>query len=297
LYKNDIQAHLYVLLATFLVAGSFIASEKLSTILNPFSLTLLRFVGGIVILAPFILLNKKLRAQILSTLPRASIISLFYAFYFVGMFEALKTTTVLNTGSLYTLVPLLTTVFAFFIFKEKISFKKFVVYIIGLIGTLWVIFKGNTDLLMAFSLNNGDYIYLLGCLSMCAYSISIKLLYKDDNIWVLVFSTLIGGAFWMSLFMIILQEPLAWNLIQGNLVFNMAYLIIATTIVTLYLYQKTTVYLGPNKVMSYIYLNPIAVALLLFIIEKEVIELIVVPGIIITSIATIILQINKKRIT
>jgi len=297
LYKNDIQAHLYVLLATFLVAGSFIASEKLSTILNPFSLTLLRFVGGIVILAPFILLNKKLRAQILSTLPRASIISLFYAFYFVGMFEALKTTTVLNTGSLYTLVPLLTAVFAFFIFKEKISFKKFVVYIIGLIGTLWVIFKGNTDLLMAFSLNSGDYIYLLGCLSMCAYSISIKLLYKDDNIWVLVFSTLIGGAFWMSLFMIILQESLAWNLIQGNLVFNMAYIIIATTIVTLYLYQKTTVYLGPNKVMSYIYLNPIAVALLLFIIEKEVIELIVVPGIIITSIATIILQINKKRIT
>jgi len=37
--------------------------------------------------------------------------------------------------------------------------------------------------------------------------------------------------------------------------------------------------------------------LLLFIIEKEVIDLIVVPGIIITSIATIILQINKKRIT
>jgi len=297
LNKVDIQAHLYVLLATFLVAGSFIASEKLSSIVNPFSLTLLRFIGGIILLAPFILLNKKLRATVMTSLPRAIVISLFYSLYFVGLFEALNFTTVLNTGSLYTLVPLITAVFAFFVFKEKISFKKFIVYIVGLVGTLWVIFKANMDLLFSFSLNSGDYIFLLACISMCIYSITIKLLYKDDNIWVMVFATLIGGAFWMALFMMILQEPLNWHLIQGSLIINMLYLIIGTTIITLYLYQKTTVYLGPNKVMSYIYLNPIAVAFLLFIIDGEVIDTIVIPGIIITAIATFILQINKKRTT
>ncbi|RXJ87374.1 DMT family transporter [Arcobacter sp. CECT 8985] len=291
---SDLQAHLYVLLATFLIAGSFIASQKLANTLNPFSLTLLRFVGAIVIMAPFILTKKVFRNGILKTLPRALIISFFYSFYFMGMFKALKTTTVLNTATLYTLVPLMTAILAFFIFKEKITLNKLWVYIVGLIGTIWVIFKANFDLFLSFSLNHGDYIFLIASVSMCFYSISIKLLYKNDNAIVLVFCTLIGGALWMSLGMLVFQKPLNWQVIQGELIYNMLYLIIGTTIITLFLYQKSTVVLGPSKVMSYIYLNPVAVAILLFIIDNKSIDKIVIPGIIITSIATVMLQRDRK---
>ncbi|RXJ60333.1 EamA family transporter [Candidatus Marinarcus aquaticus] len=281
---------MYVLLATFLVAGSFIASEKLAQVVNPFSLTLYRFFFSLIILAPFVIFRSSFRAKILSTMPRAMIISLFYSLYFMALFESLKSTTVLNTGTLYTLVPLITAILALFVFKEKIGFKKLLVYIVGLIGTLWVVFKADVALMLSFSLNSGDYIFMLGALSMCCYSISLKLLYRDDNPIVLVFCTLIGGSIWMFLATMVLNEPLNWDKIEGELFYHMTYLIIGTTILTLFLYQKTTVILGPTKVMSYIYLNPVAVALLAYVVNAQSIQAMVIPGIIISAMATIILQ-------
>lgn len=292
---SNLQAHLYVLLATFLVAGSFIASQPLANAINPFSLTLFRFLFSLLLLAPFILIQKSLREKIIATMPRAMAISFFYSLYFMALFESLKTTTVLNTGTLYTLVPLMTAILAFFVFKEKISFNKFLVYIIGLIGTLWVVFKANIELLINFSLNSGDYIFLVGALSMCCYSISLKYFYKQDNIFVLVFCTLLGGCIWLTVAILLLNQPLHWELIRGDLFYNMLYLIIGTTIMTLYLYQKTTVILGPTKVMSYIYLNPIAVAILLYVLKDEHIEYIVFVGILISAVATLILQKNTRK--
>ncbi|WP_228126453.1 DMT family transporter [Candidatus Marinarcus aquaticus] len=287
---SPFKAHMYVLLATFLVAGSFIASEKLAQVVNPFSLTLYRFFFSLIILAPFVIFRSSFRAKILSTMPRAMIISLFYSLYFMALFESLKSTTVLNTGTLYTLVPLITAILALFVFKEKIGFKKLLVYIVGLIGTLWVVFKADVALMLSFSLNSGDYIFMLGALSMCCYSISLKLLYRDDNPIVLVFCTLIGGSIWMFLATMVLNEPLNWDKIEGELFYHMTYLIIGTTILTLFLYQKTTVILGPTKVMSYIYLNPVAVALLAYVVNAQSIQAMVIPGIIISAMATIILQ-------
>lgn len=294
---SHFKAHLYVLLATFLIAGSFIASEKLAQVINPFSLTLCRFFFALLILFPFVIFKKSMRATILSTMPRAMVISFFYSLYFMALFESLKSTTVLNTGTLYTLVPLITALLALFIFKERISFKKFLVYIIGLVGTLWVIFKADFESMLYFSLNFGDYIFMLGALSMCCYSISLKLLHKEkDNLFVMVFCTLLGGCIWMFLALLVLDEPFSWHVIQGELLYHMAYLIIGTTIITLFLYQKTTVILGPTKVMSYIYLNPIAVAVLVFVINGQVIDMMVVPGVIISAIATFILQKKSKEI-
>lgn len=292
---SNLQAHLYVLLATFLVAGSFIASQPLANAINPFSLTLFRFLFSLLLLAPFILVQKVLREKIMETMPRAMVISFFYSLYFMALFESLKSTTVLNVGTLYTLVPLMTAILAFLVFKEKISFNKFLVYIIGLIGTLWVVFKANIELLLNFSLNSGDYIFIVGALSMCCYSISLKYFYRQDNIFVLVFCTLLGGCIWLTIGILLLNQPLHWELIRGDLLYNMMYLIIGTTIMTLYLYQKTTVILGPTKVMSYIYLNPIAVAILLYILNDKDIEFIVFIGIIISTLATIILQKNTRK--
>ena len=58
------------------------------------------------------------------------------------MFKALEYTTVLNTGSIYTLVPLMTAILCiFFSLKEKIPLAQLIVYIIGIISTLIVVLK------------------------------------------------------------------------------------------------------------------------------------------------------------
>lgn len=283
-----------MILATLLVAGSFVASGVVAGVINPFSLNLFRFALAAGILLPIILIKKSYRSMVIKTMPRALVISFFYSMYFVCLFESLNTTTVLNTGTLFTVVPFVTAILSWMILKEKITLKKSIVYAIAIIGTTWVIFKGNIELFLSFSLNFGDYLFLLGAFSMCCYALCMKILYRDDDMMVLVFCILVGGLFWSSLILLWNNQSLDWHLIQDEIAYSMIYLAVAATLITTYLSQKATIDLGPNKVISYFYLNPAFVAVLLYFIEDIHIEFIVIPGIILSIIATIILQKNKN---
>lgn len=290
LFSGKVKAHLYILIASILVAGSFLASGNVSGVISPFSLNLFRFTLASLVLLPVILYVKEYRIKVLSTLPRALVISFFYSMYFVCLFEALSLTTVLNTGALFTVVPFFTAFISYVLLKVKIGMRKTLVYFIGALGTLWVIFQGKLSLLIAFSLNQGDVIFLIGALSMCFNAVLMKKLYKNDEMIVLVFSILLGGMFWSFLILLLKNEPLEWNLIQGDVAFNMLYLSLAATLLTTYLSQKATVLLGPNKVISYFYLNPAFVAVLLFFFYDVTIDWILVPGIMLSIIATVLLQ-------
>ncbi len=289
---QTLKAHLLVLLATFLVAGSFVASAKLSGVIDSISLTLFRFFVASLFLAPIIFLNKNYREKILSTMPRAMVISLFYSLYFIGLFKALESTTALNTGTLFTLVPLLTGILCIFFLKEEMSLKQLFIYLVGIIGTCIVVFKADINLFLNFTLNQGDIIFLFAIVAMALYSITLKLLHKkEDELLVLVFCTLIGGCIWMFLTLEILDIPLNWEKIQGDYIYYMLYLIIAATLMTVYLYQQAAINIGPKKVMAYVYLNPVAIAILLFIFENQVILGKVIVGIIISTITTFLLLI------
>ena len=293
--RREFQAHLLVLLATLLVAGSFVASERLAGIINPFSLTLLRFLSAAVILLPVVLWKRRWRRKIVPTLPRALIMSLFYAVFFIGMFEALNTTSALNTGAIYTLVPLVTALLSIFIFREKVSKRQMSIYLLGALGATWVIFNGDIDLLLSATLSHGDMIFSFAAFSMCCYAIAMKRLYRNDEMVVLVFCTLVGGSFWMVLSLLIFKQALQWELIQSDLMLSMAYLVIAATLTTAYLYQKTTVILGPSRVNSYIFLIPALVAIFLLFIDGVSMSMSILPGILISTAATIALQLNYKK--
>lgn len=287
-------AHLYVLLATILISGSFLASQKLANVIDPISLTLYRFVLALIFLSPVIIFSKNRLKNVFKILPKAMVVSLVYTLYFIGMLRALENTTVLNTGAIYTLVPLMTAVLCIFFFKEKIALKQLFIYILGIISTCIVVFQADFTLFLTLSLNKGDIIFLIASLSMALYPVFIKLLYsKKDELLVLVFSTLLGGIIWMSLTMQILNIPYNWNKIELNHFYSLLYLVLATTILTLFLYQKATLILGAKKIMAYIYLNPAFVAIIMFLLEGQAISLGVFLGILLSAFATIIILRQK----
>jgi len=291
---NNLKYHFLALLVTLIVAGSFVSSAKLSGVINPFSLTLLRFVIASGVLVPFILMNKRYRTGVVKALPRGLVMSLFFCTFFICMFEALKTTTALNTGTLYTLVPFITAVVSIFIFKEKITKGMLLVYLLGTVGTCWVIFKGDINSLVAFSFNTGDALFIAGCFSMVCFSISMKLLYRGDEMLVVLFCTLLGGVFWMLLALVLFDKPIQWHKLDTNLLFHMGYIALFATLVSTFIIQKTTLVLGPTRVMAYIYLSPVFVALIMLVIEDKIIPLVVYPGMFLSIIATIILQVKAK---
>lgn len=294
---QNLKAHMLIFIATILIAFSFIISGKISGLINPISLTLLRFVLAFTVLLPFILLSKKYRNKIKQSFFKGLKISLFYSLYFILLFKALEYTSALNTSTLFTLVPLLTAIFASFIFNDKLNILKLAIYLLGMIGTVIVIFDGSLEAIIKLTFNSGDIIFLFAVVSMGIYSISAKYFYeKDDEVLVLTLMTLFGGIIWMSLALIIFDIPLEWMRVEGENIYYMLYLSIGATLFTVFLYQKATIVIGPNKVMAYVYLNPAIVAFIMFIYENELINLNMFIGILISVFATILLLKENQQL-
>ncbi len=288
--SKETKAHFLVLLNTFLVAGSFIASQKIAGLIHPISLTLLRFVLASILLSPFIFFNSTKREKLTKTFPKAMMISLFYSLYFIAFFKALEITTALNTGTLYTLVPLVTAILCIFFFKERISPFQLLIYLCGIVGTVTIVFKGELSLLLHFSINRGDFIFLSAVLFMAIYSILTKFLHQEeDDVLVLVFMTLVGGSLWMFTALMLMDIPLQWSQIKGDAFMYMLYLVIGATLMTVYLTQKASIIIGPKKVMAYVYINPASIALLLYLIEGTTLTWDIGVGIGVSAVSTLML--------
>ncbi|MGA1932290.1 DMT family transporter [Arcobacter sp. YIC-464] len=295
--NQNLKAHFLVFFATILVAISFIISGKLSGVVDPISLTLFRFILAFIVLLPFVLFIKKYRIKIKTSFIKGLKISLFYSLYFILLFKALEETTALNTATLFTLVPLVTAVFTNFVFKDRLNSSKLFIYILGMIGTSIVIFDGNIQKLLNLTFNNGDIIFLFAVVSMALYSIGAKYFYeKGDEVITLTLMTLLGGIIWMSIALFFLDIPIQLDKLVGLNFWYMIYLSIGATLFTVFLYQKSTVILGPNKLMAYVYLNPAIVAVIICFYENEKINQNSFIGILLSIFATIILLKKSKEI-
>ena len=100
----------------------------------------------------------------------------------------------------------------------------------------------------------------------------------------------------MGLVLVAFDIPLQWDKIEGKYFNYMIYLSIGATLFTVFLYQKATVILGPNAVMSYVYLNPAIVAIIMYLFENETINQNVLLGILLSIFATIILLKENAKI-
>lgn len=282
--------HLHVVIATFLIAGSFIATADITHELHPISLNLMRFFIAALILAPFILFKKGTLHKLIIVFPRSIIISFFYCGYFACVFAAMLTTTTLNVGSIYTLTPVMTAFFSFIIFKQSLTLKVLTAYLLGVVGTLWVIFDGSFERLIQLNLNLGDLIFSMGVLCMAGYTVSMKLLYKGDDVLVMTFANLLGGVIWMAIAAVISDITLEWQKLSYSYYPSMAYLAVAATFLTSYLYQKASTVLQPVNVSSYIYLNPLCIAILSIAILKDSVNVTLWFGIAMSTAATLTLQ-------
>lgn len=56
--NNKLSGHLQVILATFLITGSFIATANISAQLHPLSLNLMRFTIATMVMAPFVVFKR-----------------------------------------------------------------------------------------------------------------------------------------------------------------------------------------------------------------------------------------------
>ena len=242
-----------------LMASSFVVSENLLPFANPIASTGLRFILASVLMLPFVVVNYRPMVNRLIFI-KYGFISLFLVLFFLGLFEALKTTTAMRTSVIYTLVPLISLIFTYIALKLTVSKTKLMGFILGSMGATWVLLAFNNGLNF-FVWYLGDSIFALGCISLSLHVVLVKkwgaAVPPAQGAFYIMFS---GGlmllpfmGFFGELNKVAWMEPKFWEVLL--------YLTIFTTMATFFLQQHLVQKVGPNHLLAFTYLIPILVVI------------------------------------
>lgn len=284
----------YAWLATTLIATSFPVGEAISPGLDPFVLTFLRFALAAVVIGLFVGWRYGIAWPGWHGLGRYGLISLAMSGFFVTMFEALRYTTALNTGTLFVLTPAITAFYCIFLFGEWPRGRTLLALAFGFVGAVWVIFRGDPARLLALEVNYGDGMFLLGCFMVSFYAPLVRKLHRGEPAPVIAFWTLSFASLWVLLATNTRLLHVDWAAIAPEIYVGIVYLAIVSTVISTTLYQAAALIIGPNRLAAYVYLNPALVVVMDWAIGKGLPPLMTLPGVIIVLAATVVLQLRQS---
>ncbi len=287
--------HVLMLISSALVSTSFTVGKAITNGLDPAILTLVRFFLAALIFLPLIWKRYTLAIPSFKVICRYSIISGALVLFFWLMFLSLRYTSALNTGVIFTLVPGISGIYSALLLKERLGVYRLSALILAMTGAIIVIFHGDITRILTMKFNYGDLLFFCGCLSMALYTPLIKLFHRGEPMAVVTFWILVTGCIWLLLFSIPALSETSWREINPEVWLGIIYLAIFCTIITFFLTQVATMYIGPTRVMAYSYLYPPLVILLNWFSGQPLPPAFTLFGAVIIIPALIILQIGAKQ--
>lgn len=259
---EKLKAHLAMLLFAALIAGSFSFGGMAARHLDAGPLTLWRYLLTVLVMGvltfgilrvPFVMPRQIWRFAILGGL---------IAVYMLTMFTALEFTSPVQTGAVFTLMPLISAGFALIFIGQHTRLGVFTALVIAALGAIWVIFRADVNAILSFDIGRGELIYLVGVICHGAYVPLIRKFGRGENpvafgFWVIVFTVpwlLPSGALPLAETDFAALPLTVWATIL--------YLSVITTALTFMLLQYASMRLPAPKVLGYGYLTPTFIILL-----------------------------------
>ncbi len=287
--------HLLMVIAAILVSTSFTVGAAIARELDPVVLTLVRFTVAAAIFGPLVHCRYGLSFS-LSLFLRCGLISGCLVVFFCCMFLSLRYTSALNTSVIFALVPSISGGYALFINGERLERGQLLALVCGMVGVVWVIFRGDPVQLLAMEWNRGDLIFLGGCFAMGLYTPLVKFLHRGESMAVMTFWVLVTGSLWLLTLGGGNLASVEWVNVPMFAWVGIGYLAIFTTIITFFLTQFAVPYLGPTKVMAYSYLYPGLVLLIDLVLGHGLPPLRVIPGVLVVLAAMFFLQSHQQKL-
>ena len=278
------------LLGTFLLVLTYLffsvmelTAKELGQSFNPFQIVFARYLSQLIIL--IIIFNKKSILHLKSQYPllqilRGTLLLVTTCF----MFSGLAYLPFAENIAIYMIGPVITTILAFFILKEKISFLQIIVVIVGLIGAI-IIADPNSQ-----SFNLAIIFPFLAALCFAFFTISTKFLNSSDSNQTTLLFTAITGTFLSAPFIIIF-----WKWPSLNETILMFCLGLLATIGHFFFIEALKV-INASFAAPFVYLTVMLAAFWGYIIYNEVPNQNTIIGAFLIIIAGIIITQLKKRI-
>ncbi len=262
LNKKVISANFLMLISTGFIAASFPVTQALLqywaadiALFTRFALSTLVFLA--------LLKMKGNKDKIIPKNWRAYLfISLFYALFFMSTFEALKYTTAFNAGVIYTLMPGLSLLLSWFLFKDS-NIKRYLLPLaLSTAASFVVISNGSMNIGDFFAhMNMGDILFIAGTFAMaCFFNITKKYTSKEQPL-LSTFYVLLGVTFWLGIYVAVSGQEFKAQLDILPLAL-LLFLVVFCTVITFFSLQYASRIISPVKSSSYSYLTPVFVILI-----------------------------------
>ncbi len=276
-----------------LIGTTFPVGEAITGGLDPAALTFVRFVVAAAAFGLVLLLRGELARPSRSLIVRSGVIGALMAVFFVAMFEALRWTSALSTGALFTLVPLFSAGFGYAINGQRMRPVHLLYLAIGAAGAVWIVFDGSVEKLLSLSLGRGELIFVAGAVAFSLYAPAIKRLYRGEPPAVFAFWNLVMGAVLLGAYAVPALLETDLGAVQMHVWLGIIYLGIFTTAISFFLSTLGSLSLPAFKVMSYTYLTPAVVAVIAVVFFGELPSPSVAAGIAVVMSVTFLLQGTK----
>lgn len=260
--REKLMAHAAMLLFAALIAGSFSFGGMAAQHLEAGPLTLWRYLMTMVVMGVMTFGILRVPFSKPRRVWRYALLGGLIAVYMLTMFAALEFTSPVQTGAVFTLMPLISAGFALLFIGQKTRPDVLVALVIAALGAIWVIFRADIQAILSFDVGRGELIYFVGVVCHGAYVPLIRRFGLGENpiafgFWVVVFTIpwlLPTGAVPLATTDFASLPMTVWATI--------AYLSIVTTAITFMLLQYASMRLPAPKVLGYGYLTPTFIILL-----------------------------------
>lgn len=283
------QGHLAMLLFSALVAGSFSLGGMVANEIAPLALNAVRFVIAGVAVGTAAMVTTGIPRSAFAAPWRYVLLGGLFAIYFVLMFEGLKTSPPVSSAAVFTLVPAMSGVFAWFLLAQRITPRMALALCIGGVGALWVIFRADLGALLAFDIGRGEFIFFFGCIAHAIYTPLVRRLNRGESAVVFSFGTLVAGALWLGLVGAGDLRATEWGSLRPMVWITILYVALGASAITFVLVQFATLRLPSAKVMAYTYLVPSWVICWEVVLGNGVPQLMISAGTCLTVLALLLL--------
>ena len=281
--SNTLLGTLLLVLTYLFFSVMELTAKELGQSFNPFQIVFARYLSQLIIL--ILIFNKRSVLHLKSQYPllqilRGTLLLVTTCF----MFSGLAYLPFAENIAIYMIGPVITTILAFFILKEKISFLQIIVVIVGLIGAI-IIADPNSQ-----SFNLAIIFPFLAALCFALFTISTKFLNSSDTNQTTLLFTAITGTFLSAPFIIFF-----WKWPSLNATILMFCLGLLATIGHFFFIEALKV-INASFAAPFVYLTVLLAAFWGYIIYNEVPNQNTIIGAFLIIIAGLIITQLKKRI-
>lgn len=290
---NAKSGHAAMLLFSLVVSLSFLIGQSVAGKIEPLAITAARFWIAVLIFAAIVAFRRDLSLVNPQYYWRYLLPGAAFAIYFVLMFEALKTANPLNIAVIFTLNPLLAAFFDRLINGHKLPLLVLVALLVGLFGTIWVIFEGDVSKLRRFQLGRGEWLFLVAAFAHALYPPLLARFSRGEPAPVVALVALSAA----TLLTTIVGAPAIvntnWMALDVGVYASIIYFGVFATALSFLLVKFATTRIPSAKILAYTYIVPFWVAIEMVVLNHEALPPSAVIGGGFIGVALLMLFVNK----